>query len=533
MDSIELNPLSALTTRDTSAQSLWGSLRYFNLYRLTVAWLFAFASFYVGQPGLFGVQNPGLTQWVSIAYLGSALIFLALPFHWRPSFNVLLTVEVVADVLALTLLMYANGGNRSGIGYMLLVVLAGAGLVGQGRLVLFYAAMATVAVLLEQGYRMLSEGAELVDFTHTGIISIGFFATAASARLLAQRVVANEELARQRGIELAEQFGINQRVIRDMQDGVLVVDALGRVRQHNPQAELLCEVSPGSAPELSDFSAELARGYSSWRQAGVETLEIVRLPRSNRLLRMRFLPPVGEGDNALIYLEDMERIQAQARQIKLAALGRLTANMAHEIRNPLASISHASELLVEERDDNTQKRLVRIIGDNTGRLNRLVTDVLELGGRDKAEPEQISLSRFLDGFVEEMSLIEPSARQTVTLVTQGSNAIMFDRGHLNRVLVNLVGNALRYCHGNSGSIRIEVRESRSGSRVELHVIDDGPGIGPEERSHMFEPFFTTRSSGTGLGLYIARELCEANDAVIDLLDTDDGTHFRIIGKGSP
>ena len=531
MDSIALSSLSASTTRDTSVESLWGSLHYFNLYRLTVACLFAFASFYVGQPGLFGVQNPDLTQWVSIGYLGSALILLEVPFHWRPSFDILLTVEVAADVLALTLLMYANGGNRSGIGYMMLVVLAGAGLVGQGRLVLFYAAMATVAILLEQGYRMLSEGAELADFTHTGITSIGFFATAASARLLARRVVANEELARQRGIELAEQFRINQRVIRDMQDGVLVVDAMGHVRQHNPQAELLCEVFPGDVPNLRDFSTEMAQGYSSWRRAGVEAVEIVRLPHSNRMLRMRFLPPLGEGDNALIYLEDMERIQAQARQIKLAALGRLTANMAHEIRNPLASISHASELLVEECDDNMQKRLVRIIGDNTGRLNRLVTDVLELGGRDKAESERISLSPFLGDFIEEMRLIEVNARQTIQLVTDGGRAMMFDRGHLNRVLVNLVGNALRYCRGNSGSIRIEVRESGSGSRVELHVIDDGPGIGPEERSHMFEPFFTTRSSGAGLGLYIARELCEANDAVIDLVDTEVGTHFRIIGKG--
>ncbi len=532
MDSITLSSLSASTTRDTSAESLWRSLHYFNLYRLTVACLFTFASFYVGQPGLFGAQNPELTQWVSIAYLGSALIFLTLPFRLRPSFDLLLTIEVAADVLALALLMYANGGNRSGIGYMLLVVLAAAGLVGQGRLVLFYAAMATVAVLLEQGYRMLSEGAELADFTHTGIISIGFFATAASARLLARRVVANEELARQRGIELAEQFGINQRVIRDMQDGVLVVDAMGHVRQHNPQAELLCEVSPGDAPDLRDFSVEMAQGYSSWRRAGIEAVEIVRLPRSNRMLRMRFLPPLGEGDNALIYLEDMERIQAQARQIKLAALGRLTANMAHEIRNPLASISHASELLIEEHDDNTQKRLVRIIGDNTGRLNRLVTDVLELGGRDKAEPEQISLPAFLDGFIDEMSLIEPNARDTIAVNTDASKTISFDRGHLNRVLINVVGNALRYSQGNSGSIRIEVREPVSVARVELHVIDDGPGIGSEERSHMFEPFFTTRSAGTGLGLYIARELCEANDAVIDLLETESGTHFRIIGKGS-
>lgn len=246
---------------------------------------------------------------------------------------------------------------------------------------------------------------------------------------------------------------------------------------------------------------------------------------------MRFLPPLAEGDNALIYLEDMERIQDQARQIKLAALGRLTANMAHEIRNPLASISHASELLGESPAADMQRRLVRIIGDNTGRLNRLVTDVLELGGRDRAEPVAIRINGLLNEFVT-MSVVTANARSIIQLEVAGDAVIWFDRGHLNRVMVNLVGNALRYCSGDSGSIRVAVRRPGFGSLVELHVSDDGPGISAEDRSHMFEPFFTTRSSGTGLGLYIARELCEANEAVIDLLIRP-GAHISVAGKENP
>lgn len=534
MDTFPLKATAgAAPASDLPGESLWRSLHYFNLYRLTVVGLFLFASLFFAQSGLFSLEDVSLARWTSVSYFAAALFFLWFARHWRKSFNLLLTFEVGCDILALTLLMYTSGGIRGGMSNMLLVVLAGAGLVGQGRLVLFYAAMATLAVMCEQGYRMLTVGAELADFTHTGIISIGFFATAASARLLAQRVVANEALARERGLELGEQFRINQRVIREMQEGVLVVDAVGRVRQHNPQSEMLCEASPGNVPILADFSREMARGYAAWRAAGVEMVQTIRLPQGNRRLRMRFLPPLAEGDNALIYLEDMERIQDQARQIKLAALGRLTANMAHEIRNPLASISHASELLGESPAADMQRRLVRIIGDNTGRLNRLVTDVLELGGRDRAEPMAIRLAEFLDDFVDEMSVVTANARSIIQLEVPGDAVIWFDRGHLNRVMVNLVGNALRYCSGDSGSIRVAVRRPGFGSLVELHVSDDGPGISTEDRSHMFEPFFTTRSSGTGLGLYIARELCEANEAVIDLLDSPRGAYFRMTGKETP
>lgn len=214
---------------------------------------------FFAQSGLFSLEDVSLARWTSVSYFAAALFFLWFARHWRKSFNLLLTFEVgCCDILALTLLMYTSGGIHSSMSNMLLVVLAGAGLVGQGRLVLFYAAMATLAVMCEQGYRMLTVGAELADFTHTGIISIGFFATAASAGPLAQRVVADEDLARERGQELGEQFRINQRVIREMQEGVLVVDAVGRVRQHNPQSEMLCEVSPGRVAILADFSREMA-----------------------------------------------------------------------------------------------------------------------------------------------------------------------------------------------------------------------------------------------------------------------------------
>jgi two-component system sensor histidine kinase PilS (NtrC family) len=506
----------------------WRPLYLFNIYRIATASLFLLAM--LPQSGGFkiGLDRPGLFVAVGTTYLAIALLYLTLLPRLRLGFDLVLTIEVVSDIVLLTLMMHASGGARSGLGYMLLVVLAGAGLVGQGRLSLFYAALATLAVLFEQAFRVSQLYGDPGDFIYAGSISLGFFATAITARLLAARVVANEQLARQRGDELADQLTINRQVIRDMQDGVLVVDVTGRVRQYNPQAVSLLSAQSAAGGQLSDFSATLAERLGRWRGQAREISEAIRVPGSGRLLRARYLP-AGDGGNVLIYLEDLERIHAETQQVKLAALGRLTANMAHEIRNPLSAISHAAELLAEGVNAETQTRLTRIIGDNTQRLNRLVGEVLELGRRDQAKPESIRLASFVETFVDDLALREAMARQAVTTEVAADSIVCFDRSHLNRILWNLTVNALRCCSGKAGSVRLRVAEA-SGT-VELHVIDDGPGIDPQLRGQVFEPFFTTHGSGTGLGLYIARELCEANRASLTLLDPAPGAHFCISVRG--
>jgi len=507
-------------------ENFWRSLHYFHLYRLLVALLFGFAAVFMTAAPLFSVSHAtGGNAVVQLYLLLSVACFFILPLRWRPPFNTLLTLEVALDVLILTALMFLSNGYRNGFSYMLLVVLAGAGLVGQGRLTLFYAAMASVAVLLEQSFHLLQGDGALTDFTATGVLCMGFFGTAISAHLLSKRVVASEVLARQRGEALAAQVRLNAQVIHDMQDGVLVVDGHGRVLQHNPRgAELCCLKTSGAV--LAEVFPELAEHFALWR-VGDRAAQEVLLSPANHPLHIRFLP-AGDGENSLLFIEDAEQLQAQARQIKLAALGRLTANMAHEIRNPLAAISHAAELLKEDAgEDAVRARLTRIIGENTGRLNRLVTDVLELGGRDKTRPEPILLETFFAGFVEELLLSEPGQAAAVQLDCEPGLTLVFDRAHLGRVLSNLVGNALRYASGSPGSVILGARQSAFGRQVELWVADDGPGIEPTVRGHVFEPFFTTRGNGTGLGLYIARELCEANGAVLNLQESGAGTRFRI------
>lgn len=509
-----------------SADKLWATLRYFSLYRLVVAAVFLVAFLLTNGSGNIGSENGILFLWVAAGYLAVACLFLFLLRRFHQAFNLQLSIQVACDVLALVLLMYASGGAKSGISIMLVVVVAGAGLVGEGRLTLFYAALATIGVLSEQYYRMVHFNDEPDILFRIALLGTGFFATAIIARRLAARALANEALARHRGIELERQIRINQHVIRDMDDGILVVDGKGRIQLHNPKADALLGRIIGSNNSLAEYSPPLAKHLGS-REGRDETNEILSAGVGKALLA-RVLPPAADG-YTLIYLQDLGRAQAQAQQIKLAALGRLTANLAHEIRNPLGAISHATELLGEEQRLEVRTRLLRITGDNINRLNRLVSEVLELGRRDRAEPENIAIAGFLERFLEEYALHDPSARHRITIFAPSDLQMIFDRAHLHRILENLLTNALRYASSEAGAIRIESRATARG-QIELHFTDDGPGIPESDRTKIFEPFFTTRGTGTGLGLYIARELCEANNARLELLEPGAGAHFCIIAK---
>lgn len=512
------------------SESHWRSLRYFNVYRLVLALLLFSATFaapmrhaeFIGE--LSRAHVAALAGYVALAALSLLFIYTV-----RRFFNLQLTLQVLVDVAVLVSLMYARGDLRADLGWLLLVSLAGAGLVGQGRLVLFYAAMATLSVLLAEAYFWLRSGFEAASFFQAGLLSLGFFATATSGRLLAKRVLANEELARQRGIALRNQVLVSQRVIEEMQDGVLVVSRDAIVRQHNPRAEILLGLGGVAAGTLSAYSPALAEHFLVWRAGGTAEPAPFRAAASGVILRARFVPTESIGQDVLVFLEDMGRVQQQAQQLKLAALGRLTANIAHEIRNPLSAISHASELLLEERDRVPDVRLLTIVTDNTRRLERIVRDVLELGRRDRVHAENIDLGALLPRFVDELAIKEGIDPGLVRLELAAGARICFDRSQLHQVLWNIVGNALRHSRRQSGSVVLRVSPGHA-RQVEIHIVDDGDGIPEELREQVFEPFFTTHSRGTGLGLHIARELCEANGGRLELLENAPGGHFCIVGR---
>jgi two-component system sensor histidine kinase PilS (NtrC family) len=319
---------------------------------------------------------------------------------------------------------------------------------------------------------------------------------------------------------------VSQLVIGDMHDGVAVLDSEGRVVQHNPQAQRLLAAERLLGSQVTQLLPGFAGRWQAWR-GGERSLG----PAADFRIRghdigLRLLDAGTEEQFSVLFIEDTTRAREEAQQLKLAALGRLTANIAHEIRNPLAAISHAAELLDEEKRLEDRERLTRIIRDNTRRLERLVSDVLQLNRRDRAVREAIRMPAWLQSFVEEFVANErvPTSRLTLDSATEA--AVEFDHEHLHQVMWNLLRNALRYARAEPGSVRVRV--ARFADRVELSVIDNGPGVPAASQGQLFEPFFTTEAKGTGLGLYLARELCEANRATLEYVNDMPGAHFRVV-----
>ena len=509
-------------------------LLYFNCYRLIVGslllivtWKFHFTS--------FGSQHYPLFIYTCLTYIFfSGFTLLLIKFRYC-NFNWQLILQIIGDIVFFSVMLYASGGLQSGLGSLLLISLAVSGLISQGRMGLFLAALATIGLLLQESYSVLTVHSHTAQYSQAGVLCIAYFAIAWLAHLLVKRSLMNEQLAQERGIDLANMAEVNQLVIQDLQEGVLVIDKLGLIRQYNTYAEKLLNLAtapPVTVPlKLSDHIPEIASRLANWQASNALSSELLRLNHSNALVKTRFLPIHANLCNGcVIFLEDMGRTQAQLEQLKLAALGRLTANIAHEIRNPLSAINHAAELLQEEQFENsTDTRLVRIICDNTLRLNKIVHDVLQLNRRNISKPESIDIVEFFHKFLEGFCHTENIDHEVFVIASSKNFRIHFDRDHLNQVIWNLCRNAWRHCRKQAGSIYIEISTNPTNEHIiVLDIVDDGTGVKPKQIKQLFEPFFTTAPNGTGLGLYIARELCEANQASLEYIAGSSGGHFRII-----
>jgi two-component system sensor histidine kinase PilS (NtrC family) len=505
----------------------WRSLSYFNLYRLTLASIFVFLAGVIGSSLLLGAYHLLLFFGSSVVYLAVVVVsFIPLRLRW-PRFTWQLAVQIGGDIVGLTVISYASGGIQSNVGLLLLVSLAAAGLISRGKITLFFAALASIAALLEHTYAVLHDDADVALYVQVGLLCMAYFAVAWLAHMLAKYAVDSQLLAQRRGRDLVSLSEANRLVMRDMQDGVLVVDGEGMIMQMNARAERLLRKSIGPESALSANFPILFGQYAMWKQAGSASRDTQHLDLGLQA-RLRFVPIERDAAHGVvIFLEDMQRVRAEAQQIKLAALGRLTANIAHEVRNPLSAISYATELLQEEPGDAKQQRLLQIVLDNTQRINQIVQDVMQLNRRDRAQPEVFELAAMLRTFVEEFDSAERLEPGVMVLAGMPGVEISFDRGHLRQVLWNLCRNALRYGSKLPGSLVLTM--SAEDGRVMLAVQDDGPGISVEHQGKLFEPFFTTAPDGTGLGLYVAKELCEANAALLEyhVAEGQPGACFRI------
>ena len=283
---------------------------------------------------------------------------------------------------------------------------------------------------------------------------------------------------------------------------------------------------------LAEFSTTLHDYWRRWNEDLSEPLPPFKVETTQRLLRVR-LVRIGSGLNGgtLIYLEDLGRAQNEAQQMKLAAMGRLTASIAHEVRNPLSAINQAAQLLEEDGSVAPEgERLLSMIRSNAKRIDRIVGEVLQLNRRDRQQPEVLPLGEFMSLITDEIAQAEGMPSGCIVIDIPRDLLVVFDRGHLSQIAWNLVRNAWQHCQRAQASIAIAARAGYMGDAVICELADDGPGVPSEYRAQIFEPFFTTRSGGTGLGLYIARELADANGAALELLPKSPGAIFRITFK---
>lgn len=515
----------------------WKLLAYFNAYRLAIAGAGVTIVLILTSLPPFGATDPDLFRIAGLIYLALAAIALPTIRMRKPDFETQATTLAFADVALLTLLMHASGGVSSGLGLLLVVATAGVSLMLGKRTTVFFAAAASIAVLLEHSWGALTgqtTGLDLEDFPRVGILGVGLFATAVIGFMLATRLRTTEALAERRGATIANLKHVNELIIERMQAGVLACGANGEIRFINQTAQKFLGVraAEGKIVSLSDIAPDLAIQLFQW--LGHNPTQRTRktfTSHANYALLPRFAP-LGDDREAgiLIFLDDMAVLKQQAQQLKMAALARLTASIAHEIRNPLGAITSAAQLLGESvPEDSEQRRLTRIIEEQGRRMNTTIQNVTQLGRRDRVNPSRLALKRWLNEFIDQYCTTVHLARDAFALVGPDVD-VMVDADQFAQVLTNLCQNALHASPPFTGTALLKLQiGTDTEDRWFLDIIDWGSGVPPAIIDNIFDPFFTTTPRGTGLGLYIARELCEGNGGTLDYYPGEGsvGSRFRI------
>lgn len=527
---------------DTTTQQ-WPALRLFSLYRLAVAVLFLglsiFVSFFSTKISFLASQNPFMLRWVSSIYVLFAIAALICTHFRQVPYKPQVYLTIAADIAAIILLMHLYGGVTSGFGTLMIAVVAGGSLLLPGKSALLFAAVATLTILLHEIYAHLHTLFEKTAYTQAGLLGAALFATALVAITMADRATESAKLAEKRGVDLANLAKLNEHLINKMEAGIMVIDDDGTIRMINHAAwKLLDEPKTSEHTKLLDVSMPLYDLYTSWRKAGENPafpshLEKLERPNATDLqIRITSVGSRKYDKGSVIYLNDATAIERQVQETKLASLGRLTAGIAHEVRNPLGVISHAAQLLDESAELNqADQRLATIIQDQSVRLNNVINSVSRLSRRNTAKLENIELHTWLTKFIEEYTRINDLTEDWVTMsISPQDGCISMDPNHLHQVLWNLCKNAKKYAavDGAEAKVQLLAEINHTNRSSHLDVIDFGPGVDKEHQSQLFEPFFTTSDTGTGLGLYLSRELCKNNGGDLRYIKTaEDGSCFRI------
>ena len=513
----------------------WKPLRLLSFYRVILAGLLAVLFFSIPEDTGLGLRQHDLYALASTAYLLFSVLAGFAARLRQPGYELQVVTQIVVDIIAITVLMFASGGLASGLGILLLIAVAAGSILLPGRMAFLFAAIAAMAVIGEQVYSSLFLNIPSTSgYTQAGLLGLALFVTAATTNLMVRRIKDTEALATRRGIDIANLAKLNAHIVQRLQAGIIVTDHENHVRLINQTAQKLLNLPDvGEGQPLESVSPQLFARLEEWRNAPHAEQAVVPAEiAGTRLLPHFTMLGTADGIGSLIFLEDSATLAKQAQQLKLASLGRLTASIAHEIRNPLGAISHATQLLDEsEALNDSDQRLITIIGDHTQRVNAVVENILQLSRPGSSTPQQIRMRQWLEKFADEFASSGNCQPQQISVqVTPADLEVYMDPSLLHQVVWNLCQNAKR--HGTQGTTPFELRIvcelSPVSLKPRLDIIDNGAGIDPDIADTIFEPFFTTRSSGTGLGLYIAREICENNQSHLEYIPgAESGSCFRI------
>ena len=517
----------------------WRVLATLNAFRILIAVALLALFFADAESRIFGDRYPTVFLVTAASYCVFAMLTAVMLHLRRVAASLQSVVQSVVDIAAIVILMHASGGIASGLGGLLVVFIGAGGLVLPLRFPAVLAALATFAILGEQAFAQLGAGSVPVNYPAAGILSAIIFVMALATRPLGRRIQASEALARQRGVDLRNLAKLNEYIVQHLRESILVLDGDSRVRLSNASAaQLLGATQQVDGQALRSVFEPLADYLAGWRADPDQSAhpQFTVVTAGNTLRVTAHLAPLAkDGDRdgpVLVFLEDASLMNERVQQSKLASLGRLSASIAHEIRNPVGAMSHAAQLLAESAGlSSDDKRLTEIIQSHSARVSHIIENILQLSRRESSQPERLEAGPWLRDFAQEFSrTLELQEGELSVRDVPENLEIRMDRSHLRQVLWNLCDNAVKYA-SETGGILVELQAGRlSGQgRPYIEVLDQGFGVDKATAEKMFEPFYTERSGGTGLGLYISRELCELNRAMLLYLERPGGgSIFRIV-----
>ncbi|MEE4279460.1 MAG: HAMP domain-containing sensor histidine kinase [Halieaceae bacterium] len=511
--------------------------RIYLLYRVLLGVVFLLLLTLPTTRALVGSDQPTLYAAASLGFLLSNLAVLGSGERRVQDSNVGLVLMFAVDILCITLVSDASGGMSSGLPLLLTVTIASSAvLISKHSIATLVAALAVLATLLDT-LRLISTGAIGFDALFpAGLLGMLFFVVSGIVQIVALRLGRAEAMALERADDLYRLQRLNEQIVQNMQTGILLIDDKNSVRVLNGAAGRLLDPTRPLAIEqgrsIADYSEELAERLDNFLRTGDQRGAPFRIRNDGTELVARFQSLAAESQaQTLVFLEDYRPITAYAQSLKLSSLGRLAGSIAHEIRNPLGAISHASQLLQESATlDTDDRHLVSMILTNSHRVNEIVESVLQISRREPPRPETLGLATWINSYRERYQLSRDAGGEVVIEYVDRGARIVFDPEHLGRILDNLIDNALRHSEGAGAGRRAElrIRVDRGRGECVLDIYDEGKGVAEADIPRLFEPFFTRSKGGSGLGLYLCRELCELNQSRIAYAPTSDGrSRFQI------